>query len=76
MTTSREHDTKAEDLQLLNVRQVADLLGINARTVWRMAQTGDLPAPIHLGERVVRWRLADLRDHLNQMARSAKGGRR
>lgn len=54
------------DVTLLTVRQVADLLGVHVRSVWRMAQTGEIPAPIRLSERVVRWRLADLRDHLDR----------
>ena len=56
------------DVTLLNVRQVADLLGVHVRSVWRMSQTGDIPAPVRLSERVVRWRLADLRDHLDRKA--------
>lgn len=56
------------DVTLLTVRQVADLLGVHVRSVWRMAQTGEIPAPIRLSERVVRWRLADLRDHLDRKA--------
>lgn len=54
------------DVTLLTARQVADLLGVHVRSVWRMAQTGEIPAPIRLSERVVRWRLADLRDHLDR----------
>lgn len=64
------------EVTLLSVRQVADLLGVHARTVWRMAQTGDIPAPIRLSERVVRWRLSDLREHLDRKATGASGVRR
>lgn len=53
---------------MVSVREVAELLGVNARTVWRMAQRGEIPAPIRLGERVVRWRLSDLREHLDRKA--------
>lgn len=56
------------DVAVVSVREVADLLGVNARTVWRMAQRGEIPAPIRLGERVVRWRLSDLREHLDRKA--------
>lgn len=61
------------DVALVTVREVAELLGVNARTVWRMAQTGDIPAPIRFGERVVRWRLSDLREHLDRKAAGAGG---
>lgn len=56
------------DVAVVSVREVAELLGVNARTVWRMAQRGEIPAPIRLGERVVRWRLSDLREHLDRKA--------
>lgn len=63
------------NVTLLTARQVADLIGVDVRTVWRMAQTGGIPAPIRLSQRVVRWRLADLDAHLANLA-SGKGGRR
>ena len=69
------------DVAVVSVREVAELLGVNARTVWRMAQRGEIPAPIRLGERVVRWRLSDLREHLDRKAEGknvadgAHGGR-
>jgi prophage regulatory protein len=56
------------DVAVVSVREVAELLGVNARTVWRMAQRGEIPAPIRLGERIVRWRLSDLREHLDRKA--------
>lgn len=64
------------DVAIVSVREVAELLGVNPRTVWRMAQTGDIPAPIRLSERVVRWRLSDLREHLDRKAAGASGVRR
>lgn len=64
------------EVTLLTVRQVAELLGVHVRSIWRLSQTGDIPAPIRLGERVVRWRLSELRDHLERKAAGAKGTRR
>lgn len=71
-----EITSRKADVAVVNVREVAELLGVNARTVWRMAQTGDIPAPIRLSERVVRWRLSDLREHLDRKAAGASGVRR
>ncbi len=45
----------------------AELLGINARTVWRMAKRCEITL-IRFGERVLRWRLSDLREHLDHKA--------
>lgn len=60
------NDRRLSGVCLLDVRQVAELLGVHQRTVWRMAATGALPAPIRLSERVVRWRLADLERYLSR----------
>lgn len=49
---------------LLTVDQVAELLQVSARTVWRMRSGGELPAPIRvLGS--VRWRRAELESWVN-----------
>jgi excisionase family DNA binding protein len=45
---------------LLTVNQVADLLALHPRTVWRMVSAGELPGPISIGTRAKRWRLCDL----------------
>ncbi|MFC1762699.1 helix-turn-helix transcriptional regulator [Planctomycetota bacterium] len=50
-----------ETQALLNVRQVASMLGISQRTVWRLKDAGKLPPPVHLGSSV-RWN----RQSLNQ----------
>lgn len=71
-----EIKNRMADVAVVSVREVAELLGVNPRTVWRMAQTGDIPAPIRLSERVVRWRLSDLREHLDRKAAGASGVRR
>ncbi|MBL8761532.1 MAG: helix-turn-helix domain-containing protein [Phycisphaerae bacterium] len=73
MSIASHREDPMADVTLLSVRQVADLLGVHARSVWRLSQTGDLPAPIRLSERVVRWRLSDLRDHLDRKAAGANG---
>jgi len=39
---------------LLNVKEVAELLGISERTVWKMASCRELPAPLRIG-RSQRW---------------------
>lgn len=68
-----ELQVRKTDVAVINVREVAELLGVNARTIWRMAQRGEIPAPIRLGDRVVRWRLSDLREHLDRKAAAAVG---
>lgn len=76
MNTPSHRDNFLTEVTLLNVRQVADLLGVHSRSIWRMVQTRSIPAPIRLTERVVRWRLSDLREHLGDKHARANGGDR
>lgn len=62
--TPPQADLRA-DVRLVTVREVADLLGVHVRSVWRLAQSGEIPAPIRLSARVIRWRLSDLRAFLD-----------
>ena len=64
-----KQDDQLAKLQQLNVRQVAELLGVHPRTVWRLVSSGDLPEPIHIGPKIVRWRLVDLEAHLGASRR-------
>ena len=49
---------------LLTAKQVSNLLQIHPRTCWRMSATGDIPKPITIAKKVVRWRLSDLQRFL------------
>ena len=62
-----KQDDPLAKLQQLNVRQVADLLGVHPRTVWRLVSSGDLPKPIKIGPKIVRWRVADLESYLESL---------
>ena len=44
---------------LLTAAQVADLLGVSTRTLWRLRSAGSVPAPVKLGGSV-RWRGSEL----------------
>ncbi|MFN7020399.1 MAG: helix-turn-helix transcriptional regulator [Phycisphaerales bacterium] len=63
-----ELSSRKTDVAVINVREVAEILGVNVRTIWRLSQRGDIPAPIRLGSRILRWRLTDLREHLDRKA--------
>ena len=45
--------------RLLDVSEVASLLGVSARGVWRWRDAGSIPAPVTLG-RLVRWRHSEI----------------
>jgi prophage regulatory protein len=53
------HPAKTPDPALLDCKLVAALCGCSPRMVWRMRDTGDIPAPLRLGG-LVRWRRADI----------------
>ncbi len=48
------HNKTALTPLLLNVQQVAFLMGVSSRTIWRLVSLGELPAPVSLG-RAKRW---------------------
>ena len=45
---------------LMNVKQVAQQLGVGKSTIWRWCKQGTFPRPIKLSERVSRWRAEDV----------------
>ena len=55
--------------KLLTVKELAALLGIHERSVWRLAALaeagqGDFPRPLRIGAKTVRWRPADVEAYL------------
>jgi excisionase family DNA binding protein len=48
------HATVQESSALLDVRQVAAILGCSARHVYRLSDAGRMPRPVKLGS-LVRW---------------------
>ncbi len=45
---------------LLDAQEVAELLGVSERQVYALRKRGDLPPPIQLGPRCVRYRRAEV----------------
>ena len=53
--------------RLVDVHAVARLYSISERSVWRLCKLGQLPAPVHFGQRATRWRVEDLLEHIGNM---------
>ena len=53
-------ETTDRDRFLVSRDEAAELLGVSLSTVKRMEESGQLPEPIKLGERIVRHRLIDV----------------
>ena len=66
-----------QDCQLLTVRDVAALLKLHVRTVWRLsalAESGQdqFPKPVRLGEKTMRWRATEIAAYLDQLAKGVQ----
>jgi predicted DNA-binding transcriptional regulator AlpA len=55
------------DLDFVTARDVAELLCVSPRTVWRWSATGRLPAPVRVGARCTRWRVSDLQRYFDAL---------
>lgn len=51
---------------LIDINQVAKLLGVSAKSVQRMRDMGKLPPPKKLGRRIL-WRYADIRKFVERL---------
>jgi excisionase family DNA binding protein len=45
----------AKASELMTVQQVAALLNVTRRTVWRLVKSGHLPQPLRVSPRLRRW---------------------
>lgn len=60
MSHSTQQQTNSEAV-LMRDDDLAKLLGVSKRTIWRMLSAGLIPSPIRLGGST-RWRLAEILD--------------
>ena len=51
---------------LLTVKDVADILSVGVRTVWRWAAEKKIPAPIRLAKKTLRWKASQLQAYLDK----------
>ena len=54
--------------EFLSADDIATLLRISRRTVFRLRQRGHLPQPVEVTRGIVRWRYADIRAYLDGLA--------
>lgn len=41
-------------------KQLLNLVGFSASTLWRKVNSGEFPRPVKLGERITAWRYEDI----------------
>jgi len=46
--------------EFLTVEDVAAMLSVSVRTVWRLAESGGIPAPKRFSRRIIRWNRKEL----------------
>jgi excisionase family DNA binding protein len=64
MTTDLPPDAERSSRQLLGVRDLARRLNCSERHVWRLADSGAMPAPVRLGA-LVRWNVAVIKEWID-----------
>lgn len=55
---------ETQEKELLNVREVAALLDLSPRTVWRWSDSGRMPRPVRLSS-LAKWRMRELREWID-----------
>jgi excisionase family DNA binding protein len=50
---------------LICADEVARMMGVSERTLWRLASAGSVPEPVRIG-RNTRWRLAEIREWIER----------
>lgn len=61
---SLEHSPARGGVRILRQRQVLQLLGISASTLWDWVRRGRFPAPIALGPNTRAWLQSEIDEHL------------
>jgi predicted DNA-binding transcriptional regulator AlpA len=60
--------------KLISSEDIAAILRVSVRTVFRLRARGDLPPPVEVSRNIVRWRWADVKEYLDNL--KARKGRR
>jgi predicted DNA-binding transcriptional regulator AlpA len=63
----RQRATGPPAAPLWRAADLAAALNISIRQLWRMRAAGELPAPVRVGRRCVRWRAEDVARYLDQL---------
>ena len=62
---NRQKSTQAnQSVQLIAAEELAEMLDVSTRTVWRLLSTGKLVQPLRIGGSV-RWRLDEVQEWIN-----------
>jgi len=65
-------EVKKKEALLVTSKELAAMLAVSERTIWRMAKEGMLPRAITMGKKSVRWKLIDINDWISMDCPSRK----
>jgi predicted DNA-binding transcriptional regulator AlpA len=57
---------------LLTVKDVAEMLSVGVRTVWRWSALDKIPRPIRLAKKTLRWKASQLQAYLDRTSAESK----
>lgn len=60
--------TSLNPLQLLTVKQVAELTGMGVSTIWLNSRKGTFPQGIKVSQRCTRWKAQDIHSFIEQIS--------
>lgn len=61
MSSEERRDPSFIEPTLVTATEVAKMLNVSVRTLWRLRSAKQLPTPVRLGS-AVRWRFEEIRD--------------
>jgi excisionase family DNA binding protein len=53
--------------ELMTSQQVAELLVVSVRTVWRLVASGKFPQPVRYNRKLVRWKSAEVSRYIESL---------
>jgi excisionase family DNA binding protein len=65
MTVQQESGVSAE---LLTSQQVAEMLSVSVRTLWRLVASGKFPQPVRYNRKLVRWKSTDVMRYIEALS--------
>jgi len=65
-------NNRAADERLLNIKDVADRLKISIRSVWRLVARGELPSPMKIGRKILRFSSFELDNYIEHLKQERK----
>jgi len=54
--------------ELLTSQQVAKMLAVSVRTLWRLVASGKFPQPVRYNRKLVRWKSAEVARYIEALA--------